>query len=132
MTTNLKKAPAYIAVREYTTAPVADPVALTLANFPITLGFDPKAHKIGFYWLGTGAVPADTITLDLLELSTADPGADEGYWVKSGEILQLPPQTLAVLETGVTNLVCLRVAAVGGMANVSAAKVYAAQYSCSL
>lgn len=100
--TELKHAPNFNLVRDESaaTAIVADPAALTIANYPLADSFNPgMVDKIALYWDAKKdgahlAAAGDTVNLELLIRNTH---ADEANWVVAVQITNLGWRQMAVV-----------------------------------
>jgi len=100
--TELKHAPNFKLIRDESAATVivADPAALTIANYPLVGSFDPgMVDKVIMYWDAKKdgahlAATGDVINLDLLIRNTH---VDETNWIVAARITNLGWRQLAVV-----------------------------------
>ena len=124
---NLSKAPKYEIVRDVAGAVGADNSTISVANYPLTDGIDPGgAVEMAIYWEATGTAAADWLTFELLEAHGPTALETEGGWIRSYQIVKLPPKVKAVFPIGGNNLVFIRVDAVN-IAVATDLLVYAAR-----
>jgi hypothetical protein len=84
--------PSFRSIRSQLGAATADSATLSLANYPLSELATSGTDEMVVYWAARGAIPADTLTLQLLVFSALP----EGYTVAGS--LVLAPTTLGVFQ----------------------------------